>query len=255
MNHFTIRLAGLAVSVAAPHPETKDFCADYLCEAAPDFAVEITQADIERERLTAAREAAFEGRPAPDYSDALLETTAVYRQIAERLPAYGAWVFHGSAIAVHGEAYLFTAKSGTGKSTHTRFWRQLLGAQAVMLNDDKPILRVDARGTVWVYGTPWDGKHHLSTNAAAPLCGLAILERGAENEIALIPAAQAWPMLLQQSYRPADPAALRQTMTLLDKLTAAVPLYRLRCNRELDAARLAYETMNRTKGQEDETEP
>jgi serine kinase of HPr protein (carbohydrate metabolism regulator) len=58
------------------------------------------------------------------------------------MPYYDTFLFHGSAIAVDGVGYLFTAKSGTGKSTHARLWRELLGARAVMVNDDKPLLRV-----------------------------------------------------------------------------------------------------------------
>ena len=76
-----------------------------------------------------------------------------------------------------GQAVLFTAKSGTGKSTHTKLWRDLFGERAVMVNDDKPLLRILKDG-VLVCGTPWDGKHRLSTNCALPLKAICILERG-----------------------------------------------------------------------------
>ena len=60
------------------------------------------------------------------YSDIYLETMAVYRKIEDKLLDYDTILFHGSAVAVDGVGYLFTAKSGTGKSTHTRLWREML---------------------------------------------------------------------------------------------------------------------------------
>lgn len=80
----------------------------------------------------------------------MLEETAVYRKIADKMVDYDTFVFHGSVIAVEGQAYLFTAKSGTGKSTHTRLWREMLGDKAVMVNDDKPMLRVTESGVTAV---------------------------------------------------------------------------------------------------------
>ena len=156
------------------------------------------------------------------------------------MPEYDTFLFHGSAVAADGAAYIFTAKSGTGKSTHAALWREMLGERAVMVNDDKPLLRVHLDGTATVYGTPWDGKHHLSHNAV-PVRAICILERAHENRIRRITKAEALPMLIQQAYRPADPAALQKTLMLLDRLN--VKLFRLGCNMDLSAARLSYNAM------------
>ena len=209
----------------------------------PDFAVQTRQADIAFERKKSAREDEKEGIPIRRFSDDYLETLAVYRKIAEQMPAYDTFLFHGSAIAVDGAAYIFTAKSGTGKSTHTRLWRELLGDRALMVNDDKPLIRVNPDGTATVYGTPWDGKHRLSTNTAVPLKALCILERAAQNTIRQITAGEAYPMLLQQAYRPMDSMGLHKTLALIDRLAASVSLWRLGCNTDLEAAQAAYEAM------------
>ena len=140
-----------------------------------------------------------------------------------------------------GAGYLFTAKSGAGKSTHARLWRELLGNRAVMVNDDKPLLHVNDDGTAIAYGTPWDGKHCLSSNTAVPLKAICILERASENTIREITKQEALPMLIQQAYRPADSAALAKTLALIDRLN--VGFYRLSCNMEIGAAELSYETM------------
>lgn len=240
----TYRLAERNIAVTSLYEEVHRLCAAYrVPDAAPDFAVRIEQADIDLERERSAREDAAEGRSVRQFPDSYLETLAVYRQIAERMTEYDTLLLHGSCVAVDGMGYLFTARSGTGKSTHTRLWRELLGERAVMINDDKPLIRAGADGTAMVYGTPWDGKHRLSTNTTVPLRAVCILERAAENAIRPIPAGEAYPMLLQQAYRPRDAAALAKTLTLLDRLAGTVRFWRLSCNMDPEAARVAYEAM------------
>ncbi len=236
----TYRFADKCIRITSVCPRVHELCSDYRAQGQPDFAVETTQADIDFEREKSRREA--EARGGPAVSDAYLETLAVYRRIAERMPAYDTVLFHGSCVAVDGAGYLFAAKSGTGKSTHARLWRELLGQRAVMINDDKPLLRLTDEGAL-VYGTPWDGKHHLSRNASVPLKAVCILERAAVNSIRPVTAREAYPMLLQQVYRPANAEAMEQTLTLIDRLAAAVRLWRLSCNMDVEAARIAYEAM------------
>ena len=152
-------------------------------------------------------------------------------------------LFHGSVIAVDGIGYLFTAKSGTGKSTHTRLWREMLGERAVMINDDKPLISLSENG-IMVYGTPWDGKHRLSTNIGVPLKAVCILERAEENRIVPITKKDAYNMLMQQVYKPSDPQKLIKTLQLIDRLAENVKLYRLGCNISPQAAEIAYRTMS-----------
>ena len=180
------------------------------------------------------------------YPDEYLETLAVYRKIAEQMLSYDTILFHGSVIAVDGEGYLFTAKSGTGKSTHTRLWRETFGDRAVMVNDDKPLLRITKDGVI-AYGTPWDGKHRLSSNTSVPLKGICILERAAKNHIIRLDSKEqlrsAYPMMVQQTHKSGNPSSARRTMELIDRLMEAVPIYRLSCNMESEAAKVAYEGM------------
>jgi hypothetical protein len=229
------------IMISSLHEDVHRLCADYRADGQPDFTVQVTQANIDFEREKSAREDELEGIPVRPFSDAYLEKLAVYRKIAERMPDYDTFLFHGSAVSVDGAGYLFTAKSGTGKSTHVRLWRELLGKRAVMVNDDKPLIHVKEDGTAIVYGTPWDGKHRLSNNIAVPLKAICILERAEENHIVSITETEAMPMLIQQAYRPADPAAMEKTLALIDRLN--VRFYRLSCNMDIDAAQLSYNTM------------
>lgn len=236
------RIAGRNIEIRTIGSDTHTLCTAYLAEGVADFSVETGRAEIDFERQKSAREDELGGIPPRQFPDGYLETLAVHRKIAEKLPEYDTVLFHGSCVAVDGAGYLFAAKSGTGKSTHTRLWRELLGSRAVMINDDKPMIRMTDRGAV-IYGTPWDGKHHLSTNTAVPLKALCILERAKENTIRPIPVREAYPMLLQQTYRPADAAAMERTLNLIDRMAASVSLWRLGCNMDIEAARIAYEAM------------
>lgn len=232
----TYKFADKAVLISTQYPDTHRYCQDYRVDTEAEIIVETNETDIDRE---IERSPEGEGH---SFSRGYLETLAVYRRIAEKMVEYDTFLFHGSAVAVEGEAYLFTASSGTGKSTHTRLWRQLLGDRAVMVNDDKPLIRADG-STVRVFGTPYNGKHRLGCDMSANLKALCILERSKENHIEEIDAAQAYPMLIQQTYRPDSPLGLMKTMELIDRLASGVKLYRLGCNMDISAAKIAYEAM------------
>lgn len=209
------------------------YCAAYISEAPADFSVTTTEDDIGYERARS---------EIPGCPDGYLEELAVYRKISEKMPSYDTILFHGSVVAVDGVAYLFTAASGTGKSTHAALWRRLFGERAVMVNDDKPLLHVG--DVVTAYGTPYDGKHKLSNRIAVPLKAICILERADKNSIVPVTKAEAYTMLLQQVYRPNDVFALQKTLELVDKMADRVGLYRLCCNMDIEAARVAYDGMN-----------
>lgn len=236
------KFADAAAEICSLYDEVQLLCKDYKCDEKPEFTVKITQSHIERERERSAAEDRKEGRAVRDFPDSYLETLAVYREITEQMCGRDVLLFHGSAVAVDGEGYLFTAKSGTGKSTHTRLWREYFGERAVMINDDKPLIRV-TDNEVRVFGTPWDGKHRISNNISAPLRAICILERAEENRIAKISAAQALPMLLQQVCRVQSPAGMKKLLTLIDRLSGSVSLYRLGCNTDISAAQVAFDGM------------
>ncbi len=242
---FTIKLAGIPVRVAALYESTRDHCGAYLTEEEPLFTVVSDGEKIAAERRMS-EETEGEGL-SRYYSDAYLETLAVYRQIAEKMTEFDTILFHGSVIAVDGEAYIFTAPSGTGKSTHTRLWREVLpkyGHEVFMVNDDKPLLRFTDEG-ICACGTPWNGKHRLGTNCMVPVKGVCSLEQAPENEIHRMDLSKIWPVLMRQSYRPEEPAHVAATLKLLDRLAQEVPMYELRCNMDPEAALVSFEAMSR----------
>ena len=134
------KIADKIVTVSSIYEKVHRYCQDYQTEEPAEYSVTITERDIEFEREKSRKTDLKEHRRPREFPPEYLEELAVYRKICEKMPDYHTILFHGSAIAVDGQGYLFTAKSGTGKSTHTRLWRELLGEKAVMVNDDKPLL-------------------------------------------------------------------------------------------------------------------
>ena len=248
MIEFVIKLASNVVSVRVQFDSTLQYCSEYLCDEQADLHVSVTDEDIARERSIFEKMDAAAGGTARERSDEILERTALQRKIVEAFFDRDILLFHGSVVAVDGMAYLFAAKSGTGKSTHTRLWRQWLGDRAVMVNDDKPFLQITPQGIV-AHGSPWRGKHRLGANICAPLKAICILERAEENHIQAIPAKDAIAMLLRQSARPSHASDMPQYVRLLDQIAGQVSFYRLGCNMEPEAARIAYEAMSGASSQ------
>lgn len=236
------KIAGRVIEVTSLYEKVHGLCKDYATDDPADFSVTVTDEDIAYEKQRSDAEYAYEGKSLPNFSAATLEETAVYRKIAEKMVDYDTFVFHGSVIAVEGKAYLFTAKSGKGKSTHTRLWREYLGDKAVMVNDDKPMIQVTDSGII-VHGTPYNGKHHLGENIAVPLKAICVLTRSEENQIRRMAKAQVYPVLLQQVYRPQDPVKMAKTLKLMDKTAEMTELYKLGCNMDISAAEAAYNAM------------
>lgn len=248
MHEIKMRLAGKNVLASVKYESTVRYCDGYLADFDfPDVYVSLTDSDLlfERERAT---EQALRDGTSDEFTDAYLETLALYRQIADKMIDFGILLFHGSAVSMDGACYLFTAKSGTGKSTHTRLWREAFGERAVMINDDKPLIEISDSG-VTVHGTPWCGKHRLGSNISAPLHAICILTRAEENVIFLADGMAEFPKILSQTYRNTDPEFVKKTLLLVDKLIRQTPIYRLGCNMEKDAPHVSY---NRMKGKENE---
>ena len=236
-------LAEKYVFVEAIYPSTRDFCRDYLVECEkPDVSLSVSPLDVEAERKKSAEERRLEGLAPYEFPKPYLETLALYRKIAEALLPFGIILFHGSSLSMDGEGYVFTAKSGTGKSTHAAIWRKVFGTRVKMINDDKPLIGISG-SEITVYGTPWCGKHSLGENSSAPLKSIAVLERSNENFATKMSPAEAYSHILTQTYRPARADAMKQVLSLLDKLVRGVTVCRLGVNMNDEAASVAYNCM------------
>ena len=237
MTDFTLSLAGVPIRVEALLESTASYCQDYFTSEAPALHVVVTQADIEYERVKALQADASRR----SCSVVQLERFALYRKISAALLERDILLMHGAVLALGGRAYLFTAPSGTGKTTHCRLWLSQF-SQAHVLNGDKPLLRVE-KDRVLACGTPWQGKERIGRNEILPLSAICLLARDSVNHVEAVSLHDALPTLIAQTNRPADPQALMHTLELLGRIGGMTRLYRLGCNMEPEAAQISFHAL------------
>lgn len=225
---FTIKLAGHIFGVETKFPYVEMLCADYVFEGPPELIVRISEEERKAEDPKRA-----------GYPEDYLESLAVYRKISEWLIMRDVLLFHASALMVDGKAFLFLAPSGVGKSTHARLWREYFGERVVMINDDKPLIRIQEDG-VWAYGTPYGGKHHLQTNCRGKVHGLIWLKRGEKNKICRLTEASAFAKCIKNVYHPQDGKKWGKVLDLVKRITK-LPCYEMTCNISREAVKVAIE--------------
>lgn len=229
---FNVKLADKYIQIEGSSAELKEFLKDYLTQGhTPDFSISCTH-----EEIVAEQEETGE-----TYSYDYLETLAILRKLSDILPTANRLLIHGASISYQGKAYLFSAPSGTGKSTHIRLWRKYLGQDVGIVNGDKPFVALDEE--VLIYGTPWAGKENWHKNCCFPLEGICFLQRGTRNTIRKLSPAEALPLILKQVYMPKNPFSVGQTLDLIDQLLKRVPCYLLHCDISEEAVCCSFETL------------
>jgi len=239
MENFKIKIADRVFDISTLFPNTKALCNNYLCKEKADFEIRISDEDIDRERKASEKE-----QPNNTYSDGYLETLAVYRKIADILLFDDCILMHGAVVAVDGFAYIFTAKSGVGKTTHIRLWQEKFGDRFTIVNGDKPILRYKD-GSLFAYGTPWCGKEGLNSNVSFPVKSICKLERGENNTVKSLGFREMLPTLMEQSYYINTTNANRSILNFWVKASKCISFCNLHCNKNPDAADVSYSFMSR----------
>ena len=187
------------------------------------------------------------GEKYPNADDALIEYMYTGAIFYTALIDCRGLMLHASAVELDGLAYLFSAPSGTGKSTHTGLWLKAFPG-AEILNDDKPAIRLEEDG-VFVYGTPWSGKADLSLPHRVKLAGICFLERGKINEIRQVAPDESIPLFLEQTVRPTEKGRMAAMLDLLSDLLMNTKVYKLRCNMDPEAALISHRAMKKGAAQ------
>lgn len=230
-----ILLSNLKISINHQFDFMQSFCKDYLSQFDEcDISATATPESVQKEK---------EMVPAAPIE--MCESLCIYRSIAEQLPQFNRFVFHGAAIEYDNMAYLFTAPSGTGKTTHINLWKKNLGSKVDIINGDKPIIHI-SDNTI-VYGTPWAGKEALERNASAPLKAICILKQAKQNNIIRLSKSEAIAHLMRQVYMPHNAVALSKTLELLGDLIEKTPVYILQCDISDEAFYTSFNEMTKTQ--------
>ncbi len=235
MEKTHIEIAGLAVEINHKHPNVRFHCEDFAVE--PSFACDIV-ARTSDEQIE--REASESGRVhGHSFSRGYLEDVCIYRSIAEQLPHFDAAVFHGAAVSIDGEGFIFTAPSGTGKTTHINLLMENYPDRVSIINGDKPIIRFFRDG-VYVCSTPWAGKEDMKVNTRSKLRGICIIRRSKSNSIRRVEPPEFFGELIHQVYLPMNSQAREKTLDFMNLLGARVNFYLLECNISPEAAQTSF---------------
>lgn len=151
-------------------------------------------------------------------------------------------LLHSSCVVYNGYAYLFSAPSGTGKSTHTSLWVKHF-KDAKILNDDKPALSIE-NNKLYAYGTPFSGKTNLNLNEKFPVKAIVFIEQSNINEATKMNSSVAIYNIMSQTIRPSDEKEMNNLLSMIDTIVNTIKIYKLKCNISIDAVETIYQKIN-----------
>ena len=155
---------------------------------------------------------------------------------------YGTMLVHSSALIYDGGAYLFSGKSGVGKSTHTRLWLKAFGDKVHIMNDDKPVVKLYDDKAV-VFGTPFDGASGIALNESYPLKAIIFIERGEENSVRIPDNREIIQKLYFQTARMVNRETAEKMLVNIERILSLTRFYVLACNMDISAAHTAYNSI------------
>ena len=235
MFNFKVEFAKLNIDVNTNYEYTMRFCKRYLTEGESDFSVSVREEEIDEEIAVSPY------NPKRGYA----ESICVYREIAKQLPLFNRMVFHGAVISYNDKGYLFTAPSGTGKTTHIMLWKKFI-ENVEIVNGDKPILHIE-NNTVEAYATPYCGKEGYQNGSSVKLSALCLIRRGEVNRIKKVKPSEILSEIMNQLFMPYEAEAVVKTLDLLDSLFKNVPAYVLECDMSEEAVKTSFEALTGEK--------
>lgn len=222
MYSFQIQIADCVLRIKSSSKLSRKFFLDFLSDSEPDTEIFVSEDDI------SVKNSVFGPNLERLGWEGWVDTSKILQKVADELIQYNTFLIHGAAIAVENAAYIFIAPSGTGKTTHIMKWLEQ-GKDTVVINGDKPFIKITDEHVPLVFSSPWAGKEGLYTNTAVLLKAIVILKRAEENKIEPITFIEAFPELLHQIYRPDDVDKMRMTLGMIKQLQG-IKLYRFHCN-------------------------
>ncbi len=235
---FQIKLCDVVIEIDNRFSYVEHLCRDYMTDVIepPAFRVSVSSEECR----------AYLARVSRPMNEDEAESYLVYRKICGQMPAYNAYLLHAAVVSVEGKGYAFSAARGGGKTTHTTLWEKLFAHKgAAVINGDKPLLRLEADGSVTAWGTPWCGKEGKQINTSVPLTAICFLEKGSVNQMHTVKTADGVARMLASTLLPPT-AELQDAMAyLVGKTLKSTPAYILSCRPDEEAAMLSYGIMSK----------
>ena len=213
---FTITVAEIPIGIDNRYDRIRLLCDDYITQAKPLFTVSISDQELQNELQ-------------PGYSPAYAEELAILRKISFQMIHYNAFLMHAAIVSVDGLGIAFLAKSGGGKTTRVRLWKDAFGDRLVIVNGDKPILRFKG-DSLYAYGTPWNGKEGMGSNVFTPLNALCFLEKCEDVSLSVLGHEEIMHRVIHQLLLPKEKSQMLQFLSLVDRMIQITPGFLFQCN-------------------------
>ena len=227
--------ANKVFEIETAFPYFHNFAKNYVSDKSAEYKITITKEDVQEWKNT--------HDDCDGFSLEYIETLVIHAEIARLLSKENIFILHGSTIGFESldNCYAFVAPSGTGKSTHVQILRKVFKERVITINDDKPFLQLN--DGFKAYGSPWDGKEHLSNNVSGNLKGIFVIKRSKENKVTKIKPVEAINSLVRQLYLPKGKDESSSALNALVSLSSNVPVYCLEVNMEDEAALTSAKVM------------
>lgn len=136
-------------------------------------------------------------------------------------------VLHSSYILHNGRAILFTAPSGTGKSTQADLWVKYRNAR--IINGDRAVIRIKD-GQALACGIPFAGSSEYCENVTAPLAAIVYLAQAPKTQISRLTGFRAFRRVWEGcSVNTWDRADVEKATAIVEQIIRQVPVYYLPC--------------------------
>ncbi len=228
------KLFDLYYSIKFNYPFAEKMLKPYLTsdDVIPCECIKITKSEIDHETVHDTA-----------HDEAYHEFVCIFRHITNSIIKYDGLFVHSAVISMDNEGYMFSGRSGVGKSTHINEWVKHFGKDRVsIINGDKPIIRFFDDG-IYAYGNPWHGVEGWSTNSKVKLKSVCFLKQSGENRIRELKSPEILKDLINQTVVPANLNDKLKYFELLDKFIKALDFYELECDVSSNAVMTAYSKM------------
>lgn len=230
---INVKFAGIPLALKLSHTEYLPDLEPFMTDEKP-----LTTAQIDKDELEFMRKIYPENPSAP-----YLEYSELCRRASDALLPYGRAVYHGLSFYWQNRAWLITAPSGTGKTTHYLQWKRQFKDELTIMNGDKPLISLE-NGKIFVYPSPWYGKEGMHRSTTAELAGIVLLTQSDSNTMRLLSKREAAaPLYAQVLYSAQNPGQVADACKIVSAMIESVPVWLLSNRGDAESAALCRETL------------
>jgi len=232
MTYFKIKIADVVFLVSSNYSSTRDYYRKFFYDGPADHIINVHMDEV-LQLYDNAHHLDLE-RCERGVLKAMLDKTLV---------KYNVFPIHASAISFKDYAYVFTGLSGVGKSTHSMLWKQTFGDEVIIINDDRPYLKVSEREAL-AYSHPQSGIQNVYTNTFSQVKMIGKIIRDNNNYVVPMSRSSFFPFLVQQTFTMDEPSITSKIILLLKQVLQHVDLFEIHCNKNTNAAFLIQKQLS-----------